>query len=105
MGSLLLSVTSILPILTLLSQFRRKNSKKQQAFDEEDEDSDDDKRKDKKLVFLSRSVLQQVRTRPMVTGTQIANEILEMYKQFCDVSNPEAPHNLNVMLNSNFGAF
>jgi len=52
---------------------------------EEEEDSDDDdKRKDKKLVFLSRSVLQQVRQRPMVTGTQIANEILEMYKQFCD---------------------
>jgi len=24
----------------------------------------------------------------MVTGTQIANEILEMYKQFCDVSCP-----------------
>lgn len=23
----------------------------------------------------------------MVTGTQIANEILEMYKDFCDVSN------------------
>jgi hypothetical protein len=22
----------------------------------------------------------------MVTGTQIANEILEMYKEFCDVS-------------------
>jgi len=52
----------------------------------EDEDSDDDKKKDKKLVFLSRSVLQKVRERPMVTGTQIANEILEMYKKFCDVS-------------------
>ena len=54
--------------------------------EEEEESDDEDKRKDKKLVFLSRSVLQQVRQRPMVTGTQIANEILEMYKQFCDVS-------------------
>ena len=50
------------------------------------EESGDEKKKDKKLVFLSRSVLQKVRDRPMVTGTQIANEILEMYKQFCDVS-------------------
>ena len=56
--------------------------------EEEEESDDEDKRKDKKLVFLSRSVLQQVRQRPMVTGTQIANEILEMYKQFCDVSLP-----------------
>ena len=32
-------------------------------------DSDDDCRKDKKLVFLSRSVLQKVRDKPMVTGT------------------------------------
>ena len=58
-----------------------------------EEDSDDDKKKDKKLVFLSRSVLQKVRERPMVTGTQIANEILEMYKKFCDVSvqNPLFP--------------
>ena len=37
-------------------------------------------------MFLSRSVLQKVRERPMVTGTQIANEILEMYKKFCEVS-------------------
>lgn len=51
----------------------------------DDDDSDDDKKKDKKLVFLSRSVLQKVRERPMVTGTQIANEILEMYKKFCDI--------------------
>lgn len=50
------------------------------------ESDDDDKKKDKKLVFLSRSVLQKVRQRPMVTGTQIANEILEMYKVFCEVS-------------------
>ena len=54
------------------------------------EDSEDsDKKKDKKLVFLSRSVLQKVRERPMVTGTQIANEILEMYKKFCEVSFPD----------------
>ena len=33
-------------------------------------------------------MLQKVRERPMVTGTQIANEILEMYKQFCEVSLP-----------------
>ena len=52
----------------------------------DDEESDEEKKKDKKLVFLSRSVLQKVRERPMVTGTQIANEILEMYKEFCDVS-------------------
>jgi hypothetical protein len=31
-------------------------------------------------------VLQKVRESPRVTGTQIANEILEMYKKFCDVS-------------------
>ena len=49
-------------------------------------EGDDAEKKDKKLVFLSRSVLQKVRERPMVTGTQIANEILEMYKEFCDVS-------------------
>ena len=60
--------------------------------EEEEESDDEDKRKDKKLVFLSRSVLQQVRQRPMVTGTQIANEILEMYKQFCDVSYPSYTH-------------
>ena len=58
----------------------------QQAQDGSAEDDDDEKKKDKKLVFLSRSVLQKVRERPMVTGTQIANEILEMYKKFCDVS-------------------
>ena len=51
-----------------------------------DYESADDKKKDKKLVFLSKSVLQKVRERPMVTGTQIANEILEMYKTFCEVS-------------------
>jgi hypothetical protein len=46
----------------------------------ESNDEDDDKKKDKKLVFLSRSVLQKVRDKPMVTGTQIANEILDIYK-------------------------
>ena len=44
-------------------------------------------------MFLSRSVLQKVRERPMVTGTQIANEILEMYKEFCDVSTSKIPAN------------
>lgn len=43
-------------------------------------------KKDKKLVFLSSSVLRKVKERPMVTGTQIANEILEMYREFCEVS-------------------
>ena len=56
------------------------------AQDDYDYDSDGEKKKDKKLVFLSKSVLQKVRERPMVTGTQIANEILEMYKSFCEVS-------------------
>ena len=54
--------------------------------DASNDSDDDEKKKDKKLVFLSRSVLQKVRERPKVTGTQIANEILEMYKEFCDVS-------------------
>ena len=44
------------------------------------------KKKDKKLVFLSRSVLQKIKERPMTTGTEIANEILELYKRFSDVS-------------------
>lgn len=56
------------------------------AEDGSNDEDDEEKKKDKKLVFLSRSVLQKVRERPMVTGTQIANEILEMYKKFCDVS-------------------
>ena len=29
----------------------------------------DERKKDKKLVFLSKSVLQKVRDKPMVTGT------------------------------------
>ena len=43
-----------------------------------------EKKKDKKLVFLSRSVLQSVRETPMTTGTEIAYEILELYKRFSD---------------------
>jgi hypothetical protein len=44
-----------------------------------------EKKKDKKLVFLSRSVLQSVReSSPTTTGTQIAYEILELYKRFSD---------------------
>lgn len=39
------------------------------------------KKKDKKLVFLSRSVLKCVRESPLTTGTQIANQILELYKK------------------------
>lgn len=42
----------------------------------EDSESDSDisvsKKKDKKLVFLSRSVLQSVRSNPNTTGTSIA---------------------------------
>lgn len=51
-----------------------------------DSDDEDCCKKDKKLVFLSRSVLQKVRAKPMVTGTQIANEIMQIYKEFCQVS-------------------
>ena len=49
--------------------------------DEENGESSSEaaKKKDKKLVFLSRTVLEKVRERPMTTGTQIANEILELY--------------------------
>ena len=46
--------------------------------------SSKEKKKDKKLVFLSRSVLLCVRKQPMTTGTVIANEILELYKRFSD---------------------
>lgn len=58
---------------------------------EEDQDEMSDpevdtspKKKDKKLVFLSRSVLKCVRENPMTTGTEIANEILELYRAFSD---------------------
>ena len=37
--------------------------------DEIDENEGGKKKKDKKLVFLSRSVLQKIRERPMTTGT------------------------------------
>ena len=47
---------------------------------------DEDQKKDKKLVFLSKTVLEKVRERPMVTGTQIANEIFELYSEFVQVS-------------------
>ena len=50
----------------------------------EEDPNDSAKKKDKKLVFLSRSVLKCVRENPMTTGTEIANEILELYKQLCD---------------------
>jgi len=45
---------------------------------------DEPKKKDKKLVFLSRSVLQSVRESPMTKGTEIAYQILELYKKFSD---------------------
>jgi hypothetical protein len=51
------------------------------------------KKKDKKLVFLSRTVLEKVKSKPMTTGTQIANEILELYREFCEV-NSLTPNNL-----------
>jgi hypothetical protein len=46
--------------------------KAQKLSDESSEEEDVDqnsKKKDKKLVFLSRSVLQKVREKPMTTGT------------------------------------
>ncbi len=51
----------------------------------EEESGSGTKKKDKKLVFLSRTVLEKVKMKPMTTGTQIANEILDLYKQFCEV--------------------
>ena len=48
--------------------------------DDQNGSGKDSKKKDKKLVFLSRSVLKCVRENPMTTGTEIANEILELYK-------------------------
>jgi len=64
---------------------QRMKKQRSQVADVVDDEDEDGEKKDKKLVFLSRSVLQKVRERPMVTGTQIANEILEMYKKFCDI--------------------
>lgn len=36
---------------------------------EEDLDGAEEKKKDKKLVFLSKSVLQKIKEKPMTTGT------------------------------------
>lgn len=55
-----------------------------QSSDEEGSSSNG-KKKDKKLVFLSRTVLEKVKKKPMTTGTQIANEILDLYREFCEV--------------------
>lgn len=62
------------------SSSRPRDIKRQRRSHAQPQDEDGESKKDKKLVFLSKSVLQKVRERPMVTGTQIANEILEMYK-------------------------
>jgi hypothetical protein len=71
----------------LVPATRPREIKRQRRLNTQPQDDEyEGNKKDKKLVFLSKSVLQKVRERPMVTGTQIANEILEMYKQFCDVS-------------------
>lgn len=37
--------------------------------DPNSDDEESDKKKDKKLVFLSRTVLEKVKERPMTTGT------------------------------------
>lgn len=37
--------------------------------EEDGEEEDQTKKKDKKLVFLSRSVLEKIREKPMTTGT------------------------------------
>jgi hypothetical protein len=49
-----------------------------------DSDGSTSKKKDKKLVFLSRSVLQSVRENPNTTGTMIAYQILDLYRKFSD---------------------
>lgn len=36
---------------------------------EEEEEEEPGKKKDKKLVFLSKSVLQKIKEKPMTTGT------------------------------------
>lgn len=38
---------------------------------EDDDDENHSKKKDKKLVFLSRTVLEKVREKPMTTGTSV----------------------------------
>lgn len=52
--------------------------------EDQSEAGSDIKKKDKKLVFLSRSVLQCVRENPLTTGTDIAHKILELYKRFSE---------------------
>jgi len=49
-----------------------------------EDDGSPSKKKDKKLVFLSRSVLQIVREDPNTNGTSVAVKILEPYKKFGD---------------------
>lgn len=46
-------------------------------YGDEDDDNDDNfsKKKDKKLVFLSRSVLEKVREKPMTTGTSVSKHM------------------------------
>ena len=53
---------------------------------ESSDEEDGVSRRDKKLVFLSKTVLDKVRQQPMVTGTQIALEIFELYKTYVEVS-------------------
>ena len=63
-----------------MSTKRRKDSEEEGS----SKNSNGEKKKDKKLVFLSRSVLQCVREYPGTTGTAVANKILVLYKQFGD---------------------
>ncbi|CDW80804.1 transcription factor-like protein dpb-like [Stylonychia lemnae] len=70
---------------------QQEEDKSEESFEIDEDDcegefEEGEKKKDKKLVFLSRSVLEKIREKPMTTGTQIANEILELYKQFSEVS-------------------
>jgi hypothetical protein len=64
--------------------FDEESSEDKNIVDESKCESTSNKKKDKKLVFLSRSVLKSVRKKPLTTGTEIANEILELYKKFSD---------------------
>eukprot|EP00347_Sterkiella_histriomuscorum_P011117 403373694 len=76
--------------ITSQNYINAKNLPKKQYESHDEEEIEDEegegKKKDKKLVFLSKSVLQKIKEKPMTTGTQIANEILELYKQFQDVN-------------------
>ena len=49
-------------------------------------DGDYFSKKDKKLVFLARTVFDKVRSSDITNGTKITNEILPLYQKFCDVS-------------------